>query len=84
MTQEQWLSVQVFQWEEQAQASRLMSYVESQELAKQSYGNTHVSLSSPPNVRLPNCTGNFSYAAFLPPKLMPESDEGELPGRITA
>lgn len=43
-----------------------------------------MSVSSPPKVRLPNCTGNLSYAAFLPPKLMPERDEGELPGRMTA
>lgn len=61
-----------------------MSYVESQELTEQAYGNTHMSFSSLPNVRLPNCTGNFSYTAVLVPKLMPESDEGELPGRMTA
>jgi len=84
LAQEQWLPVSAFQLGEQAQASLLMSYTERQETAKQAYGNTHVSSSSPPNVRLPNCTGNFSYAAFLPPKLMPESDEGEFPGRMTA
>ena len=84
LAQEQRLLVWVFQWGGLAQASLLMPYVESQDLAKQEYGDTHMSLSSTPNVRLPNCTGNFSYAVVLPPKLIPESDEGELPGRMTA
>jgi hypothetical protein len=43
-----------------------------------------MSFSSPPKVRLPNWTGNLSYATVLPPKLIPDSAEGELPGRMTA
>ena len=69
---------------ERAQASPPVLYVESQVLVKEVRRDTHVSLYSPPNVRLPNCTGNLSYTALFPPKLMPESDEGELPGRMAA
>ncbi len=74
---------------EQAQASPPVLYVESQVLVKEVCRDTHMSLYSPPNVRLPNCTGNLSYTALFPSKLIPlkmmrESDEGELPGRMAA